>query len=367
MRIVDRYIFKSIVTTFLSTIFIFFFLYILIDIASNLNEIINRKVSLEILLQYYLSFLPIILVQTSSIACLIAVLLTFGHLSQNNEIIALRTSGLNFWKISKPALIFAVTVCVFIFWVNERFVPQANTASNEIRDNNIILEVDSKQKKSKITNLTFYGLKNRLYFIDVFDPNTSEIERITIIGQDDRQNPIEKIVALKGKWTGIAWKFYQCQITTFQPNDPSVTEAVQFYDEKLMDIRETPKDFLRQRLDVNSMNMRELRDYIKRFEHSGAAKALNNLRVDLHQKIAFPFGNIVIVLVGLPLAMVTGRRKALTFSSLGISMAIGFFFYVLNAVGLALGKGGLFPPMLSAWVAPLIFFFLAIYLIKTKF
>ena len=367
MRILDRYITRSILTVFFSTIFIFCFLYILIDVASNLSEIINRKVAFKILFDYYISFMPIIVVQTSTIACLISVLLTFSHLSQNNEIIALRSAGLNFWHIAKPAIYFGLLVSVFIFWVNERFVPQANLTSNQIRDENIILEVDRDQKKAKIQNLTFYGLKNRLYFIDSFDPNTFDIERITIIGQDDKQNMKEKIVALKGKWIGIAWKFFQCQVTTINPENPNEPEEIKYYDEKLMDIKETPQDFMKQRLDVNAMNIRQLHDYITRFSHSGAAKALNNLRVDLHQKIAFPFGNMVIVLVGLPLAMITGRRKALTFTSLGIALMIGFFFYVLNAVGLAFGKGGLFSPILSAWLAPLIFFVVSLYLIKTKF
>ena len=368
MRIVDRHIVIPIVKTFLSAILVFCCLYILIDVASNLNEIIGRKVPFVILAKYYLSFFPIIIVQTSTIACLIAVLLTFSHLNNNNEIIVLRTCGMNFWRIARPAIFFGLVVSAVIFWVNERFVPQATFASNEIREENIILKTDTERKKQeKIKNLTFYGLKNRLYFIDSFDPNTYDLEGITILGQDDNQNMREKIVALKGRWTGIAWKLLHCQMTSFNPPDTTTLEAVKYYEEKLMDIKETPQDFLKQRLDVNSMNIRQLHDYIVRFSRSGAAKALNNLRVDLHQKIAFPFGNIVIILAGLPLALMTGRRKGLTFTSLGIAIAIGFLFYVVNAVGLALGKGGLLFPFISAWVAPLLFFIGALYLIKKNF
>ena len=367
MRILDRYISKPIFTVFLTAIFIFSFLYILIDIASNLNEIINRKVSLEILVHYYASSLPIIIVQTSSIACLIATLLTFSNLNHNNEIIVLRTCGMNFWRIARPAIYFGLVVSAFIFWLNERFVPQATFASNEIREENIILKADTEQKKKeKIKNLTFYGLKNRLYFIDTFDPNTFDLEGVTIIGHDNNQNMLEKIVALKGKWTGIAWRLTHCQISTFNPTDVNNPEEIKYYDEKLVDIKETPQDFLKQRLDVNAMNIRQLYDYIVRFSKSGANKALNNLRVDLHSKIAFPFSNIVIVLAGLPLAMMTGRRKGLTFTSLGIAVAIGFLFYVANAVGLALGKGGLLSPVISAWIAPVLFFMAALYLIRTK-
>lgn len=368
MRLLDNYILKSIISIFVATILIFAFLYILIDAASNLDEIIGRKVGFKIMAQYYLSFFPIILTQTAPIACLIATLLTFSRLNSNNEVIALRSSGLNFWKITRPALWFCLLISVFLFWLNEQFVPTAMLTSEKIRDENIILASDKQKKQTAaIKNLTFYGLKNRLYFIDSFHPKTYELEGITVIEQDNRQNPTIKISALNGKWTGIAWKFYQCQISVFDPMNINVTQDLKYYAEKLMDIKETPQDFLKQKLNVTAMNMHQLYDYIRRIANSGATKAIRERKVDLYQKMAFPFTTLAIVLVGMPLALLTGQRMAFTFTSLGIAMAAGFFFKVIEAVGLALGKEGALPPFLSAWLAPLIFWAVGFYLIRTKF
>lgn len=369
MRIIDRYIMSSIIKIFFSCVLVFAFLYILIDIASNLDDLIERKVSAEIIIQYYATFLPIIIVQTASIASLIATLFTYSHLNHSNEIIALRTSGMNFWKITKPAIFLALFVSMTTFWINEKIVPQADAISSKIKNENMSVSASDKHKatRSKISNLTFYGLKNRLYFIDSFDPNTYELEGITIIGYDEQQNILEKVVALKGHWVGLAWKFFTCQVSEFEDSDIKIPAKVKIYDEKLMDIKETPQDFLRQNLNVTAMNIKQLQEYIQKFSNSGAKKALNNLRVDLHQKMTFPFSGIVLILVGLPFALMTGRRKAVTFTSLGIAIIIGFFYYVSNAVGLALGKGGLFPPMLAAWMTPLIFAALGLYFIKTKF
>ncbi|MFA5087697.1 MAG: LptF/LptG family permease, partial [Candidatus Omnitrophota bacterium] len=261
MRIIDRYITKSILAIFISTIFIFCFLYILIDLASNLDELINRKAPLTILYHYYLTLLPTILVQTSPIACLIATLFTYSHLNHNNEIVALRTSGFDFWRIAKPAICIGLVVSALIFWLNERHVPGSETKSENIRNANLINESDAaKRTKAKVKNLTFYGLRNRLYFIDQFDPNTYELDGITIIGFDANQNITEKIVALHGKWTGILWKFTQCQVALFEGGEIKSPTTVKVYPEKLMDIRETPEDFLKQRLNVTAMNIRQLRD-----------------------------------------------------------------------------------------------------------
>lgn len=369
MRIIDRYITSSIVSIFLSMILVFTFLYVLIDVFSQMEDFIEKKVAMSVILQYYTSFLPIILTNTSPMACLIATLFSYSQLNSNNEIIALRASGMNFWRLTRPAICFGVIVSAMMFLVNERFVPQSTIVSQEIRNTQIKISVDEKNKKAKptIKNLTFYGLKNRLYFIDDFNPNTYEATGITIVGQDSEQNIKEKIVAFKGTWTGIAWKFYQVQTTSYDSTKPNIPGEIKTFPEKLMDIKETPQDFLKQRTEVSAMNLQQLNNYIRRFSTSGASKAINNLKVDFHQKIAFPFGNLVIILVGLPFALMTGRRKAVTFTSIGIAMAIGFLFYVFNAVGLALGKGGAIPPVLAAWLAPLLFLVAAGVLIKYKF
>ena len=369
MRILDRYILTSILIIFAGTVFTFAFLFILIDMFTNLQDFIAKSVSLNTILQYYISFLPSIIVQTSTMACLISVLFTYSNLNAHNEIIAIRASGMNFWQITRPALVFAIFVSALVFLVNERFVPQSSMINQEIRDTEIKVVPSQKGKGVPVIhNLTFYGLKNRLFFIDTFDPNTNELSGITIIGHDHNQNLIEKIVALKGKWTGIAWKFINCQITTYTSTSSNVASGFRISKEKLMDIKETPKDFLRQRMDIASMNLRQLHSYIKRFSGSGALKTINNLRVDLHQKITFPLRNFIIVLIGLPFALMSvGKRKAMTFTSIAIALVIGFLYYVADAVGLALAKGGALLPWEGAWLTPIIFTLMGLLIIFINF
>ncbi len=368
MRLLDKYISKNIITMFCFMVAIFSLLYILIDVTSNLDKFIDRKVSIDIIVRYYLAYIPMILVQTSSIACLISVLVTFGSLNNSNEIIVMRSSGLNFWQITRPALCFGLMVSMLVFWMNEKYVPKSYQTTKEIENENLILEVDSKRKKQeKIKNVTFYGLNNRLYYVNNMDPNENELFGITIIEYDNKATIKEKVVALEGKWTGIAWKFFQCQVTTYGEGGITEPLKVKIYKEKLMDIKEGPDDFMRQRIKVSAMNIRELNEYIDRFKNSGATKALNNLRVDLHHKIAFPFGNFVVVFLGLPFALMTKSRKGMTFTSVGIAIGISFAFYVLSAVSLAFGKGGLLPPALSAWLTPGLFFCVGYIVVETSY
>ena len=369
MRILDRYIAFSIIRIFLAMLLSFCLLYVLIDSFSHLDDFLEKKIPFTEIALYYLSFLPVIFVNTSPIACLIATLLSYSQLSSHNEIIALRANGLNFFKIARPALCFGLVVSVGIFYINERFVPQSTLLSQNFKEERIKSSGADKGAGAPviIPNLTFYGLNNRLYFIDAFNATAQELQGITIIGHDKNQNLIEKITASHGVWTGSDWKFFNCQSTSFPTHRPNQPADIKTFAEKSMDIRETPQDFLKQRLDVATMNLRQLREYIHRFSDSGAVRAINERKVDYYQKFSFPLRSIIILVVGLPFALTTTRRKAMTFTSIGIAIAIGFLYYVVDAVGLAYGKGGGLPPLLSAWIAPLIFLAAAALLIRKNF
>jgi len=104
------------------------------------------------------------------------------------------------------------------------------------------------------------------------------------------------------------------------------------------------------------------------FSGSGAVKTINNLRVDMHQKITFPLRNFIIVLVGLPFALMSvGKRRAMTFTAIAIALVIGFLYYVCDAVGLALAKGQGLLPWEGAWITPIVFTLMALFIIFRNF
>lgn len=362
MRILERNLLTSLLAVFIFCVLLFLLLYVLIDACNNIDEMLDRKVAFATMVEYYLSFLPMIFVQTAPIACLVAGLLTLSGMNMNNEVIAMRTAGLSFWMITRPIICFGVLVSLLIMTVNEAVVPQAVATTDKIKNERMVY---ARHRKSPppIANMTFLGLKNRLYFINSFDPGNNRMEGITILEQDDKQNLKSKIVALKGNWLKNHWKFYQVQVLNFDEED-HMTGEIEHFDEKVMDISESVDDFMRQRVQVSAMNLKQLTDYIRKFKYSGARMILRNLQVDFHSKIAYPFSNLIILLVGLPFGLMTKRRKGITFAALGLCLIIGFLYYVFNAVFLAFGKSGNLPPVLAAWMTNIGFIFLARYLIR---
>jgi len=363
MRILDRYIIKSVLSIFFACLMTFFSLYIVIDVFANLENILKHKVELVILIQYYLSFLPLIFVQVSPIAALLSTLYTFANLNRSNEIIAMRSSGLSIQYITKTVITFGIIVSVFIFWINDKFVPQSNVLTEKIRAQMDAGDKELQEKeREEVTNLSMYGLKNRLFFVGKFSLAKGKMENIVILEHDEKQNIIKKIVANKGIYQDGLWRFYQCITYNFDENG-QIRQEPQYLLEEIMSIPESPREFLSQRQRPDFMTIAQLDDYIWKLSKSGATAVIRNLKVDLYQRFTVPFTSVIIILLGIPFAL-RMKKRATGLSSLGISIMMGFLYYVLSAVSIALGKVGVFSPLLAASFSHMVALLLSFYLIS---
>ena len=364
MRILDRYILKSVLGLFLGCIFLFIFLYVIIDIFANLDEILKYKTNIEILLQYYLSYLPIIFTQVAPIACLLSTLYTFSELNRNNEVIAMRASGLSIFQITKTVIIFGIIVSVFVFWINDKFVPQSLSLNERVKKQmEVNKRKEQKDKREEIINLSIYGFKNRLFFINKFIPSQNTMEGITILEHDENQNIIKKIVANKGIYKDGLWTFYQSITYNFDANGQIMQEP-QYFEEEAMGIPESPNDFLSQRKRPDFMTISELDNYIWKLSKSGASTVIRNLKVDFYQRFTSPLTSLIIILIGIPFALKI-KRRATGLSSIGLSIMVGFLYYVLNSVSIALGKAGVLTPLLATSLANIAGFCAGMYFINT--
>lgn len=364
MRILDRYILKSVVLIFVSCIFIFLFLYCIIDLLTTLEDILKQHIQLSVLVEFYLYYLPIMFVQVAPFGCLLSTLYTFGRLNHNNEIIAMRSSGLSILQITKSVIIFGLLVSLFSFWVNDRLVPKSLAITQKIRTH--INEGTKKTKEKKeevIGNLCMYGLRNRLFFVNKFYTATNTMEGIVILEHDEHQNLIRKIVANKGVYQDGLWKFYQSITYNFDKNGQIIDEP-QYLEEEITAIPETPHDFISQRQKLELMTISQLEDYIWKLSRSGASTVIRNLKVNLYQRYASPFTNLVIILLGIPFSMIM-RRRATGVSSIGVSILVGFLYYILDAVSMAFGMGGVLPPLLAASASHIIALTFSLYLISS--
>ena len=344
---------------------VFIILYIIIDLFGRLDEILKQNIHIPILLEYYLSMIPLIIIQTSPVASLISTIYVLGTLNKYGEITAMRSAGISIHRILMPFIYIGFAITILIFGVSEKVLPQSMRKAESIKENFIENTANSKgrtQASSAISNIALYGRDNRLIFIDNFDVSSKIAQGITILEQDKKDNVSLKINAHEAKWTGGKWLF--SNILTYQLDDKGkVIGSPKFFQKKIIAM-ENPKDLVAKGANYEYMGFYDLSNYIKNFSET-SPKLIARLRVDLHQKISIPFMSLIVILIGAGFALrVKQRGRATALLGIGISIVIGFVYYAFMASFIAFGKSGSLPAFLSAHLANILFGLIGIILIR---
>ena len=155
----------------------------------------------------------------------------------------------------------------------------------------------------------------------------------------------------EGRWVmSDGWTMSFTSLTEHHPE--------RFTGEALLDSKEKPDFFESERRAPEQMPYRELRRYIGELKASG--QDVPELEVQLHNKFAFPFVSLVMVLVGLPFAFRLGKQGALY--GIGLSIVLGMIFFAILALFTALGETGVLPPAVAVWSPGVLFAMTSVYL-----
>ena len=331
-------------------------MYIAIDLFNNLNEMTKSQMDLLALIPYYLNLVPFVLVQTAPIAALVAIMYSLSVFNKNNEILAMRSSGISLLHILVPFIITGVLISVAVFIINDRVVPVSTMNSAKIKDEKIekakIAKRLNKKAEIELENIAFHGKKNRMIYTRRYFVYQQKMNELIIYNQDKEQNIASKITATEVLWQDNRWHGKNVVFFDLDKNGRIIGEP-EFHEEAYINIQETPADFRQRQNQAEFMSYEELNRYIGYLSFVGG-RTVRNLKVDLNQKLAFPFANLIVILVASPFAFRTSRKSGVI---IGICMSIAMVagYYVIMSMSLAFGKAGFLSPVLSAWVANIIF------------
>jgi lipopolysaccharide export system permease protein len=361
MRILDRYLLNSFVYALLYCLVLFFVLFIVIDVFNNLDEFLKSGVRLRIVITYYLFSIPTIFIQVVPVAVLVSILYVLGTLNRHNEITAMKANGVSAFHILAPYLFMGSVISFGIFLVGEKVVPKTSVTSTSIMEG--LIEKGRKNfNERSVKNVTLFSKGNRMVYAREFELSTNTLYDVVILNDDPHRMVQTKITANKAVFKEDRWCLYDA--IQFQMNRRGeLSGNPQFSDSLIVNLEAQPMDFLRESSQIETMNTKQLKEYMQHLK--GASRKLaQKLLVDFHYKIAFPFVSFVVILIGAPLAMRTERGGALR--GIGTSVGIVMLYYGINSLCLAFGKGGYLPPIVSAWFSNLFFAFVGIFLIKNS-
>lgn len=345
MKIIDRYILQELLGPFIFGIVAFSSIFVGTDVLLKLARFYTQNgVPLNIILQLFLLSLPKIIVLTFPMSMLLAALLSFGRLSGNSEITAMKAGGVNFYRLVTPVLILAFLVSCVTFILNESIVPVTNHLYEVIVKEQVEKEKMPKSQQNIVVRQMENNHLQRLFYAYEYNAKDQAMDKVTM-QEFNQDSQVDKIVtAQKALWDGQRWIFYNGIMYYLSP-DGKVNYTLAFQKE-VLNLKATPKDVLAQQKKPEEMNLTELKQQI---EVLRAQKAdVNVLLVNYHRRFAIPLASFVFTLIGAPLGLKPQRSSSSM--GLGLSIIIIFIYYIILTVSGALGEGGAIPPVLSAWL-----------------
>ena len=320
-------------------------IYISVDFFENVDKFINAGLPVSRILLFFQLKLPLIAAQITPVGILLAVLITFGLMNKNNEIIALKSGGMSVYHFLRPILFIGLLITVCLFFLSEIVVPITTSKANEIWRRDVKKYTMTSTRK----NIWFKGHQS-ISHISYFNPKDQTISGITLNYFDQDFRLTRRVDAVKGRFKQGKWLFYDTMEQVL--NDKTGSYDVEFQSEKFEDIDFLPEDLQRAAKKSEEMSSQELYHYVQEVEAEGYDAT--SYRVDFHSKFALPVACLILCIIGTGITLKKNTRQSLSITII-YGITVVFLYWISQSFCLSLGHGGILSPVIAAWTANFIF------------
>lgn len=353
MRIFTRYMAGRFFRPFFYGLGLFALLIFMGDMFDRMPYLVKSKASLGTILKYLWLEVPYWSVRIIPMATLLATLIAMTGFVQSGEWIAAQSCGFRVREFWVPVLWCSVVVGVFSFAAQETVLPVCYRLSRQIWHE----EINPQWEYEKFLNVIMIGEPGQFISASEFLSKLGRMERPVYeeIGPEGLEKQLDAKFALWDAGIG-RWIFHEGVERRF---DKGAVKEIPFKSAK-SDLAVPPPKLIPRARSPEEMSLRELKKYSGQVRHLGAS--MSEYLTAAHAKVAYPFTNIIICALGIPVALRLGTAaRVISFTAaLGISFLYLWFF----EMGRALGNGGRLPPAAAAWVANIFFGTLAAWLLK---
>jgi len=363
MKIIDRYIGKQLAITAILAIAILSVILVIGNVFKLLDLLLNHDVPLKYILTFMLYILPFSLVFTIPWGFLTAVLLVFGKLSAENELIALRTSGLSIYRICFSLfmlILISIGVCL---WMNTEIAPRAQLEMRNqistIATHNPLALFGSDQVIEEFPGRKIY----------VERKNGTQLYNILVYELNDRSEPVSVIQAKRGELITdlenqqVLLHIMDGRYERHDPDAPGDFSKIQ----QGITIKETDYSISLQKLFEKNkghpnISMLSLKALLHKEGEVQTETEVTAAKTELNKRFSFSFAALAFALVGVPLAITAHRKE----TSIGIlfSFVIAFSYFFLIIIADNLRKHPHAHPEFLIWLPNVIFIGLGLWMFR---
>ncbi len=355
LKILDIYIIRKFLSTFLLAIALILAIVVIFDLTEKIDDFIESEAKLNVILfDYYLNFIPYFGVLFASLFAFIAVIYFTSRMAYNTEIIAILNSGMSFRRFLMPYFISALLIASVSFYLSDQVIPDANKVKLDFEERYV-----RKRPISFSTKDFHRQIEPGIYVYLHSYSNVSKVGYQFTIEKFEEGELVSKMVADQIRWdtTVNKWRARRYYIRTIDGLHETIEEGKQIDTTLAMH----PDDFKMRLNIVETMSLKELDEFIAKQRMQGETNVTSHL-IERHNRIAFPFSTFVLTLIGVA---VSSRKMR---GGIGLQIAIGvvisFTYILFTQFSKQFAIGGLLPAVAAVWLPNVFFLIIALFLMR---
>lgn len=356
-RILSLYIIREISSLFLLGI-VLFTLVLLMARLINLTElVVSHGVPIADVWRMILYLVPSFLVYTIPMAFLLSVLLAFGRLSADNEIVVIKASGISLIQMMPPVMCCAFIAVLLAFGVSTIGIPWGNSAFKELSQ-----QVLTKNIAATIREKTFWDdIPGVVMYTDHYEEKSKQLQGVVIHDGRNQSRPMT-VFARNGVISGAAGNnalLLSLQNGSIHMAGESGNYRLVYFGEYSMTVGDKENRTPQSR-DESDMWLSDLQSKLD--DPATPARTRLNYLIEFHGRFTFPCASLVFAILAVPLGI--QNRRAGKSGGFAISILIILSYYVMMSAGKTLPERGLLPASVALWFPNLIFLGAGLYFLR---
>ncbi len=355
LKIIDLYIIRKFLGTFVYSIVLILAIAVVFDLSEKIDDFIeNSAPAREVVFDYYLNFIPYFAVLFSSLFTFISVIFFTSKMAYNTEIIAILSSGVSFRRLLLPYFISASVITIFAFSLSNFVIPKANKTKLEFEEKYIHKRPQSFNRKNihkQVEPGVFIYLES---YSTVSQTGYNFSMEKFADGKLISKTMADQIAWDTTKNTWVMRRYYMRDIDGLNEtiSEGSSLDTV---------IKLLPGDFSRRLNAVEAMSFKELNEFIDVSRMQGETN-LTAYLIERYKRTAFPFSTFILTLIGVTVS--SKKVRGGIGAQLGVGLGVSFGYILFMQFSSQFAIGGSLPPLLAVWLPNLIFAVVALFLYK---
>lgn len=344
MKILDWYILKKFLKSYVFVVFIIELVVVIIHITENNENYINHELTAGQILGYYADYVPYIANMIAPITVFITVVFMTSQLAQHSEIIAILSNGISFRRLMRPYMMGAMIIAAISFYFGGWVIPNGNKervsfelqyikSAYHFTDRNIHIKI----APTTLLYLQSYNVGNNVGY----KPTLETIEEGVLLN---------KVEATRMEWQSKTEKW---RLRNWKKREIIGMEEIFSYGKSIdTTLQINPKDFASDYSRYETLTMNELYEYIDKLKLRGADD-LEVYEIEKYIRYTAPFAALILTFIGLGVSARKARGGA------GFQIALGFllaFIYIIFFIfSRTSAEAGSITPIIAIWIPNVIF------------